>query len=396
MVTQETFDVVVVGGGVIGASIALALSRHSACSLRIAIIDAGQLEPPNVTGVYHPRVLALTEQTIDWLRSIGGYQSINKDRVCSYSSMHVWDGEGTASIDFSAGQRHLEQLGVIVENDEILRSLLSQLDKSDVVQLANQSVEEISVTDQTLIKLSSGKHIATELLVAADGAQSSCRQLLGVSVQTHDYHQRAIVATVSSERPHQRCARQVFLNTGPVALLPLEGPEQNRISLVWSADEELAAHLEGLDDTEFAKALTDATESVLGNLSLETKRFAFPLTRRHANNYVGQGWALVGDAAHTIHPLAGQGANLGFSDAEVLVDEIVRQNQRGVRLFNPLNRYERRRRIDNQLTGLSMTGFKWLFGHSHPAAVVGRNFGLNLVNRTKWLKDWLLKQSQGR
>lgn len=396
MVTEETFDVVVVGGGVIGASIALALSRNSACSLRIAIIDAGQLEPPSVTGVYHPRVLALTEQTIEWLRSIGGYDSINMDRVCSYSSMHVWDGEGTASIEFSAGQRHLEQLGVIVENDEILRSLLSQLDNSDVVQLANQSVEEISVTDQTLIKLSSGKQIAAELLVAADGAQSTCRQLLGVSVQAHDYHQRAIVATVSSEQPHQRCARQVFLNTGPVALLPLEGAEQNRISLVWSADEEVATQLEGLDDTEFAKALTSATESVLGNLSLETKRYAFPLIRRHANNYVGQGWALVGDAAHTIHPLAGQGANLGFSDAEVLVEEIIRQSQRGVRLFNPLSRYERRRRIDNQLTGLTMTGFKWLFGHSHPAAVVSRNFGLNLVNRTKWLKDWLLKQSQGR
>lgn len=396
MVTEETFDVVVVGGGVIGLSIALALSRHSACSLRIALIDAGRLESPAVSEGYHPRVLALTEQTIDWLSSIGAYQSINKDRVCSYSSMHVWDGEGTASIEFSAAQRHLEQLGVIVENDEILRALLSQLENSGVTQLANQSVENISVAEQTMIKLSSGKQISTELLVAADGAQSTCRQLLGITVQEHDYHQRAIVATLSSERAHQRCARQVFLKTGPVALLPLEGQEQNRLSLVWSADEDVASDLESLGDAEFAKALTKATEHVLGNLSLETKRYAFPLIRRHANQYVGKGWALVGDAAHTIHPLAGQGANLGFSDAEVLVEEIIRQSQRGVRLFNPLSRYERRRRIDNELTGLSMTGFKWLFGHSHPAAVVGRNFGLSLVNRTKWLKDWLLKQSQGR
>jgi 2-octaprenylphenol hydroxylase len=167
-------------------------------------------------------------------------------------------------------------------------------------------------------------------------------------------------------------------------------------SLVWSADNAEAERLMSLTAEQFSAELAQALEQVCGTLKLASKRYGFPLQRAHANYYVGSGWVLLGDAAHTIHPLAGQGANLGFSDAWVLAEELSKTLQRGVPLSVPLKRYERRRRGDNQLTALSMSGFKWLFGSDNPTLRVARNWGLNQANKQGSLKQWLLSQAQGR
>ncbi|MEQ3697516.1 MAG: UbiH/UbiF/VisC/COQ6 family ubiquinone biosynthesis hydroxylase [Pseudomonadales bacterium] len=393
-------SVIVVGGGIIGAVTAahLALSLPSE-QLAVTLVDGGPAPQPSAEDApADVRVVALTAASVSLLKQTNIWDRIPAQRRQKYQQMRVWDREGTGNIHFSAAEASLDELGWIVENAALNYAATQQLAEIGVRCLWNTSVERCFEDEQGVtVQLADGQQLHPDLLVAADGANSRIRDQLDIPVARASYEQRAIVATIESEQSHANTAYQSFLSSGPVALLPL--PIQNEKhfeSLVWSADNAEAERLMSLTEEQFSAELAQAMESVCGKLTLASKRYSFPLQRAHANYYVGAGWVLLGDAAHTIHPLAGQGANLGFSDALVLAEELNKALARGVPLSVPLKRYERRRRGDNQLTALSMSGFKWLFGNDNPALRVARNWGLSHVNKPGLLKQWLLSQAQGR
>jgi len=395
---KEKQHILVVGAGLIGATAALALARSSfAEQLNISLLD-GQPEPkPRLleSESYDPRVVALTKQSVSLLERAGAWQEIASRRVAPYQRMHVWEEEGTAKIDFDSAQSRYDELGYIVENPVVCDVLNEQLRLAGVDCLWDTKVAGLSQSDHGLvIELSNGTVLKPDLVVAADGANSTIRSLLDIPLEQSSYEQQAIVTTLKTQYEHDHTAWQIFLNSGPVALLPLA--ESNCVSLVWSADSNVAQELMSLDDAAFAARLSRATEYKLGQLTALDRRYAFDLRRTHARQYVGTGWCLVGDAAHVIHPLAGQGANLGFSDVEVLVNQVEAQLARGAALFYPLTRYARERRLDNTLTGLSMSAFKECYGSTNPWVKVARNIGLNTVDRSDVLKGWFLDGSEGR
>jgi 2-octaprenylphenol hydroxylase len=240
--------------------------------------------------------------------------------------------------------------------------------------------------------------VRTTLVVGADGANSFVRQTLGFKTREWDYHHHAIVCTVETEKPHQHTAWQRFMTSGPVALLPLTANDNAHFcSIVWSVIPQEAERLMQLSDIEFAAALTQATEACLGKVLGSSQRFSFPLRQRHAVDYVQEGVALVADAAHTIHPLAGQGINLGLQDVRVLAEELLRAKalQQGLGDMQVLSRYQRRRKTDNLMMMAVMEGFQRLFGQSSLLLRWVRNRGMAEVARHPVLKKQLIKQAMG-
>jgi 2-octaprenylphenol hydroxylase len=250
---------------------------------------------------------------------------------------------------------------------------------------------------QSLLHLDDGRSIRCELLVAADGALSRTRDLLGMRTREWDYGHRAIVTTAAFEHSHAFTAWQRFLPTGPLALLPLPGDGERLCSIVWSIEESEAEELLDLDDTAFGAALTAASEGVLGNVQACAPRLAFPLRQRHAVDYVMPGAALVGDAAHTIHPLAGQGINLGLADVAVLAEEVERAVARGLApgRDDVLRRYQRRRKGDNLRMMAAMDGFKRLFGANALPLRWLRNTGMRGVAAIPALKRRIIREAMG-
>ncbi|WP_298635836.1 UbiH/UbiF/VisC/COQ6 family ubiquinone biosynthesis hydroxylase [uncultured Umboniibacter sp.] len=393
-------SVVVVGGGIIGAVTAahLALSLSSD-QLAVTLVDGGPApQPLTEDAPADVRVVALTAASVSLLKQANIWDRIPAQRRQKYQQMRVWDREGTGNIHFSAAEASLDELGWIVENAALNYAATQQLAEIGVRCLWNTSVERCFEDDQGVtVQLADGQQLHPDLLVAADGANSRIRDQLDIPVARASYEQQAIVATVESAESHSNTAYQSFLSSGPAALLPLPIQHGKHFeSVVWSADNVEAERLMSLTETQFSAELGRVMENVCGKLTLASKRYSFPLQRTHARNYVGTGWVLLGDAAHTIHPLAGQGANLGFSDALVLAEELSKMLARGVPLSVPVKRYERRRKGDNQLTALSMSGFNWLFGNDNPTLRLARNWGLNRVDKQGLLKQWLLTQAQGR
>ncbi len=403
MAERQHFDVVIVGAGIAGSALAAALVGRG---IRIAVIEARPLVPaelPQGTALadFDPRVSALTPRSIAFLESVGAWDAIADYRCCPYSHMTVWDADGTAGIDFDAAEVDAESLGTIVENRAITNALLQRLEQAgDVTLLAPASLagSEIDDGNTVLLSLEDGTELEAGLLVAADGALSRVRELMGFSTREWDYGHRAIVTTVSLERSHQDTAWQCFMPTGPLALLPLPSTaDEHLCSIVWSQEEAAAEALLALDDQAFCEALADASEHRLGRVLSNGQRFAFPLRQRHAIDYVMPGVALVGDAAHTIHPLAGQGINLGLSDVAVLAGEIGDAVDRGLAVgeLSVLKRYQRQRKGENLAMMAAMDGFKRLFEQRAPAIRWLRNAGLRGVGRLSPIKQQLMRQAMG-
>ncbi len=308
--------------------------------------------------------------------------------------MVVWQHGGVAgesrSIRFSAAEAGEPELGFIVENRALRRAGWALLQQSGNVSLLTESgfagVSE--QPDYCRVELADGRQLTARLLIGADGARSRVRKSLGIPFRETLYGQSAIVAHVKSEREHAHTAWQCFLPGGPVALLPLA---DGRSSLVWSCPDELAAELLALDDAAFAERLGDAVDHVLGHLEISSPRLSFPLGSGYAQRYTGRRYALIGDAAHRVHPLAGQGVNLGLLDAAGLVDELARHMQ--LPAADPgdpraLRRYERSRKGDNLITLGAMDALNRLFGS--PAADIG-GFALGLIERSGPLKSSLAR-----
>jgi len=411
---RSQFDVVIVGAGIAGSALACALADSR---LRVALIEVQPLAtamPVPAAGVngFDPRVSALTVASQQLLSRLGAWQTITAQRVCGYREMQVWDADGTGSIHFDCAEIHQPALGHIVENRLITAALAQQLPLiGNVSVLAPQQLQSISprAGGGHHLQLESGLALEADLVVGADGALSIVRKLAALQTREWDYGHHAIVATIETTQPHQLTAWQRFMPSGPLALLPLQtGPlqtgslqtgdaSQQFCSIVWSAHSDYAQKLMALDDAEFRLALAQAFEHRLGDIAAISKRFMFPLKQRHAIDYIAPGIALIGDAAHTIHPLAGQGINLGLLDVIALADALQHAAARGLVCgdMTVLGRYQRARKGHNLLMMGVMEGFKRLF--EQPALPLRwlRNEGLRQVDAKPWLKREIMRQAMG-
>lgn len=395
---KSHYDIIIVGGGMVGLTLACALGQQQ---FNVALIEAHEPEDVKQTDDYALRVSAINKSSQKILQQVNAWGGILKRRVYAYQHMHVWDATGDGNIQFDAADLGVDSLGHIIENKIIQFALFEQcLVLPTVDCLCPQKIETIEYTEnQSSVSLVDGRILTTKLLVGADGANSSVREAANITLSQSAYEQKAIVATVKSSLSHKSTAWQRFLPTGPLAFLPL-GDEvwgKGTCSIVWSAENERANDLMKMDDTLFIKTLQSEFENTLGRIEKISQRAAFPLVRRHACDYVKNGVALIGDAAHTIHPLAGQGVNLGLLDAAALAEVIVKARSQGKNIASlmTLRRYERWRRADNSLMMASMSGFKTLFSNEQTELSFIRNMGLGFINQLAPVKYKLMRHAMG-
>ncbi len=394
-------EVVIVGAGMVGAALACLLGE---AGVEVALVDAREaLLDPEKVGRGQPamRVSALTPVSQRLLEGLGAWEWMAARRISPYRYMQVWDAEGSGEVSFSADQAGVPILGHIVENDVTLAALERRLGALPSVQPVlggRVAALEAAEGEARRVRLADGRCLVAPLVVAADGARSPLRELAGINTRERDTGHRALVTTVKVAHAHGEVARQAFLPTGPLAFLPLrlEG-DTHHCSIVWSTTPEEAERLERLAPEALGQALAAAIDHRLGEVTVVERTATFPLVQRHAEGYVLPGLALVGDAAHSIHPLAGQGVNLGLMDAAVLAGELLAARRRGVGLGNErwLARYARRRRADNAGMLALMDGFRLLFGARHPALALARNLGMRGVDRLSPVKRLLMQQATG-
>jgi 2-octaprenylphenol hydroxylase len=404
MAEAQRFDIVVVGAGIAGSALAAALSGKG---LAIALVEAQSLQRPELPAErdlqhFDPRVSAITPRSRRLLEDLGAWEAIAGYRQCAYRHMTVWDAEGTGGIEFDCADVNAPALGHIVENRAIVSALLGCINESaDITTFADTRLQDCSrdqAASVTRVQLENGAVLEADLLVAADGAMSRVRDMLQFTTREWDYGHRAIVTTAQVEHSHQETCWQRFLTSGPLAFLPLPGEgDHHYCSIVWSVQDNLSEHLMGLDDDAFSAELESAIEGRLGKVRGCSRRFAFPLRQRHAVDYVQAGVALVADAAHTIHPLAGQGINLGLQDVAVLAEEILAGHARGLSpgQLALLRRYQRRRKGENLLMMAAMDGFKALFEQQALPLRWLRNAGMRSVGQMGPLKQQLIRRAMG-
>lgn len=404
MTGQCEFDIIIVGGGMTGAAAALGLVQQG---WQVAVVEnaargevQADLPPANSVHDFEPRVSALSVATRKLLDGLGVWPAVTAGRHCAYDHMTVWDAEGTGRIHFDAAEMAVPALGVIVENRILVKALMDAMIASDITLFDGVGVSGWrDLGHQKALTLADGQMLQAPLVVAADGANSRIRQWAGLPTREWDYDQQGIVCTVETAQPHVFTAWQRFSTSGPLAFLPLmnEAGETRFCSIVWSQDTAEARRLMALDEGAFTAELEQAIEQQLGRIAAVSKRFAFPLRQRHAKDYIRPGVALIGDAAHTIHPLAGQGVNLGYGDVRVLLEEWGRLRASGLSANEPatLARYQRRRKGENLAMMAAMEGFKQLFARDELPLRWMRNAGMRWLDGAGPLKNRLAAQAMG-
>jgi ubiquinone biosynthesis UbiH/UbiF/VisC/COQ6 family hydroxylase len=386
---MKRHDVVVVGGGVVGAATALALARQG---FDVALIEKGAAPAAFKPEAYDARVYAISPGSARFLQDCGVWNRIAAQRVSPYTRMQVWEGTPLQSLNFDAAELAVPQLGHIIE-DSLLRAVLWDALAGASV-LTGVQVVGAPLGAKPRLKLSNGEVLEAELVVAAEGADSPLREWAGIDVGGWAYPQRSIVANVTTEKPHRGIAYQRFMPGGPLAFLPLA---DGRSSIVWSTDTAEAEELMALGDAEFRERLGEAFHQHLGAITAADKRFAFPLRLLHAQSYVAPGVALVGDAAHVIHPMAGQGLNLGLADVEALVAVVgeARKQKKSIGALRVLQRYERQRKAENVEALALVDGLHRLFRLRAPELGGLRELGMSLVGRAGMVKTALAKRAMG-
>ncbi|MBJ2127701.1 FAD-dependent monooxygenase [Alteromonas sp. IB21] len=389
---MQHVDIAIVGGGIVGLTLAAALKNSE---LSIAVIDKAACYQP-LTEKPTARVSAINQANIKALKQFDVWNYLQQDRANPYTDMHVWDKDSFGDIHFSCGEMGSDALGIIVENQALVNALAKTGEAQSNVQLVTAGIERVLAgPNQTMLMLDNDEVLSCRLLVGADGANSFVRKQAGLPITFRDYEHTAIVANIRTDEPHDNVARQAFTPTGPLALLPMVAP--NVCSIVWSQTPEQASSLMALNDEAFCNALTAASNSVLGTMVLETKRSAFPLTMRYARQWAKDGVVLIGDAAHTIHPLAGQGANLGMQDALVLAETLSNLNASGkdIGLYKNLRSYERSRKTEAMKMIAAMDGFKFLFDGNDPFKRLLRGIGLSATDRLGTIKNAFVSHAMG-
>ncbi|HWK54144.1 MAG TPA: UbiH/UbiF/VisC/COQ6 family ubiquinone biosynthesis hydroxylase [Hyphomicrobiales bacterium] len=398
------YDILIAGGGMAGLSMALALAGSG---LRLALVD--QQHPPSAVELgndlaqrdFDTRVSALTAASAALLARLGVWESLQALRLSPYTRMHVWDADGTGAIDFDADDLHAEALGWIAENSLVTAVLADALAQTDAACRYDTGIVGLEHEREGYrLRLADGTAISARLVIGADGGRSRIREWAGLRTRHWSYDHQALVTTLRTELPHQATAWQRFMPTGPLAFLPLRqqgGDAQQYCSIVWSCEPALAAQLLGLDPAAFAQRCAQAFEWRLGAVEVLAPLQAFSLHQLHAVDYTAPHLALIGDAAHTIHPLAGQGVNLGLADVAALSEVILNAHAKGQDFASPqvLSRYQRQRKPANLGMMLGMEGFKRLFGSEDLLLRWLRNTGLRLTDGLTPLKQVLIRQAMG-
>lgn len=389
---MQTFDITIIGGGIVGLSLAAALADED---LSIAIIEKKELISPDESISVRVSAISYASQII--LKRLGAWQKIDPKRITAYDSMQVWDKDSFGKLSFDSMLVEEDQLGYIIENDRLQYALLECVKQQRNVMFFQQDTLKSIATgdDCAWITLASGQHITSKLAVGADGGNSSLRKMMDIPLTHWDYNHHAIVATVKTEQPHHACARQIFTKEGPLAFLPLF--EKDLCSIVWSVTPDESTRLTTLSENEFNKELARAFDNQLGACELQSKLISFPLTMRYARDFAQQRIALIGDAAHTIHPLAGQGVNLGLLDALSLVETIMenRQAEKDIGEYKNLRYFERWRKAEAMQMIVSMELLKRLFEGAHPVKKSVRDLALVFTDKVAPLKQKFIKQAMG-
>jgi 2-polyprenylphenol 6-hydroxylase len=394
-------DIVICGAGLVGLALGAALTQSD---LHVLILDAqSQPQTPADTRVvrqgfdlvsgFAPRVSALNKSSIAFLKRIGVWGSVS--RSSAFVAMSVKDAVGTGAIEFDADFIGASELGRIVENRRVIDALLLQLADADQTEVVwDSKLDDMQALESGYeLTLDDGSQISCALVIGADGGHSKIRELANLKTVAWSYHQQGVVCNIETQHGHGQVARQWFTERGPLAFLPLE--PTNLCSIVWSVEnpEDLMA----MSAEEFCRELASASEQELGGILGVDKRFTFPLNQQHSLRYIKPHLALIGDAAHTIHPLAGQGANLGFADAEALASELLqyRFSERGIGDFEALRRYEKSRQPSNLLMTTAMEAFKRLYSTTNPGINWLRNTGMKLTNDNTYLKTLIARLASG-
>ncbi|QIV95922.1 2-octaprenyl-3-methyl-6-methoxy-1,4-benzoquinol hydroxylase [Allofrancisella inopinata] len=419
MILQK--DVVIVGAGMVGLSLALALHKKG---LQVAIIEAKSISSKVLDqNRIETRVSAINHTSKRFLKELDVWNIIRSYRVSPYYQMQVWDDDLEEKITITAEEISEHSLGCIVENDVIITALLEKISHTGIEIFDNQKIKEIQRNDnteklflQSVIPelnpesnfVSSNKReilkrvqddfkesfsIETSLIVGADGANSFVRDYFNFETKVKPYDHISIVATLEIEKEHNQTAYQRFYDKGVLAFLPLE--DKNKASIVWSVKTDYANYLMGLKEQEFEKALALAIGNILGDTKLLSKRFSFELLQRHAKSYIQDKVVLVGDAAHSIHPLAGQGVNLGFKDVISLTNVLSESFAKGRLLGaeSTLDKYQRDRKLDNTKMITLMKTFKEVFGSDNKYLKKIRRLGLKFVDKNSFIKRIIVKQA---
>jgi 3-demethoxyubiquinol 3-hydroxylase len=382
-------DVAVVGAGVVGSALALALARDGR---RVALVEAR--EPP-AWSAEHPdlRVYAFAPDNAGLLGELGVWSQVLAARAHPYRRMRVWDAAAGDELRFDADALAQPRLGWIVEHGLLVDRLWHALADAGVERHCPQQVTGFEQdADSATLTLDDGRRLRAALVVAADGADSSLRQLAGIGVDRHDYGQRGLVAYVETEQPHQDTCWQRFLPGGPLAFLPCA---DGRSSIVWTLPDAEAERLLAADDATFCAELTRAFDATLGNVTAVSQRIAFPLRRQLAQRYVDGRLVLAGDAAHAVHPLAGQGVNLGLRDAVALRRLIAAAGSRDFAAAHRLDRYARERRSENSIAAWTFDGINRLFSNDAMLPTLVRGHLLGLVGRAPPLAALFWRRAAG-
>ena len=387
---RESYDIIVAGAGMVGACAALSLARKG---FRIALVDpsAAVIKTAAESAEYDLRVSAISPASRNFLSDLGVWPAIDHSRVCDYEKMVIWHDNGDAVVDFDCAQIAAQSLGTIVENRQILSALHTACQSQQNIEwlLANK-ITALTENSQSHLSvcLESGASLSAQLLIAADGRESNTRTLAGINSISGRYNQLAIVANVTTALPHQLTAWQKFLNTGPLAFLPLANGDS---SIVWSCDSEPARALLALDDGAFCSAISNAFDGRLGKVTGIGERRSFSLGWHNCEQWLRQRVLLIGDAAHSVHPLAGQGVNLGFSDVLLLTGLIGGLDNPWQR--KQLRQFERQRKSETALATHLFSALKLVYGADNAMLSRARDTGMRLVQANTCVKRGLMRQA---
>ncbi|MCX7121430.1 MAG: UbiH/UbiF/VisC/COQ6 family ubiquinone biosynthesis hydroxylase [Gammaproteobacteria bacterium] len=388
---MKSYDIIIIGSGIVGLSLAALLAKNN---FSVALIESKKPELSWNENDLTARVSAIHNTSKKLFDYLEVWDLLTQKSYALLREMEIWDHTQNANLHFNSCDVNESQMGWIIENREIVKVLWEKLQKNPCIDFycPNKPLK----FESNILTLDDGSQLKTNLMIGADGANSWVRSQMPITLQTRSYQQKAIIAVIESQYPHDNIAYQKFLTTGPVALLPLF--QANHTALVWSADDDVSDDLMKKTQDYFSRALADSTDFKLGKLKIISERSQFSLTMQHAEDYVSTGFALLGDAAHTIHPLAGLGVNLGLMDAACLTQILTeaRDNKKSLGDLKILRRYARWRKSENTPVIAAMRALKEIFSVNTPSFNFIRSLGVNTLNQCSPIKNQLMPIAMGQ